>query len=240
MARLIGILVAIASLAACSSGVSNSGAGAAGTNCKGGDLNLICTANISFDSTSTATSTASNGISIDAYASDTNGDGQPDELVATDLCTLNISITDPLGTFAHTFEGVTFETFDISYATGKSHAPTLGTRRYTNTVSITLSGNVGSGSVVLPCVDLVTKDEFVKQNTTYAVVPYVLTIRATGRDFATNSVVVVTARINIEIGDFVSSVPTAPSTSSASVIDYRAGLIDVAKAGTDASNVRWQ
>ena len=235
MARLIGILAGLATVASmaallsCSSGVSNSGAGAIGTDCKGGDLNLICTGFISFQNGST---------SIDVFATDTNGNGQPNELIKTSVCTLHVTITDPLGTFSHIFQGVTFETFDISYASGVGHAPVLGTRRATATFSITLTNNTGSGTVDLPCVDLRTKKLFADQDSNGKVFPYVMTIRATGRDFATNSVVVVTARINIEIGDFVTTVPTTPSTASA--IDYRAGLMKLASLAPSDLHLKWQ
>lgn len=232
MARLIGILVAIASLAACSSGVSNTGAGAAsGTDCKSNDLNLICTMVITMDSTD-----------VDAYASDTNNDGFPDELLTNTNGTLDITVVDPLGTFAHIFQGITWQTYDVSYATGQPKGPVLGQRRYTSTFSITLVNNTGEGTVQIPIVDLVTKKEFSNHANPNRIYPYVVTVRATGTDFATGHHVVVVARITIHMGDFVQSVPTPPSTSTstASVIDYRAGLLDVAEADTDASNVRWQ
>lgn len=199
MARLIGILATIFTLASCSSGVSNSGGGAAGTNCAGGALNMICTASIQMES-----------FSIDAFASDTDSDGFPDELLETDTGTMNIRIADPLGEFSGTFQGVTFETFDVSFASGQGGAPSLGQRRFTNTLSIEMTNSTGEGSIVIPIVDLVTKRQFSQQASGSTVFPYVVTVRATGRDFATNSVVVAVARTNIEIGNFVESVPTPP------------------------------
>lgn len=199
MARLIGILVAIFTLTACSSGVSNSGGGAAGTNCASGSLNMICTASIQMES-----------FSIDAFASDLDSDGFPDELIETDTGTFNVIISDPLGEFSGTFQGVTFETFDVSFESGQGGAPNLGTRRFTNTLSIELTGSSNDGSIVIPIVDIVTKRQFSQQASGSTVFPYVVTVRATGRDFATNSVVVAVARTNIEIGNFVESVPQPP------------------------------
>ena len=197
MFRLLGILIATMGLTACSSGISNQGAGAAGTNCS--RVELTCTMTISVES-----------ISIDAFASDTDFDGFPDELVESDLATLTIEINDPLGTWSNTFQGVTWQTYDISYNSGQGGAPNLGTRRFTGTFSITLSNSTGSGSVTIPIVDLVTKAEFSKQASGSTVYPYVVTVRATGRDFATGQEVVVVARINLELGDFVQSVPEPP------------------------------
>jgi len=199
MVRLIGVLVAALTLSACSSGVSNTGGGAAGTNCGNGELNLVCTASIDLET-----------ISIDAFASDTDGDGTPDELLETDQGTFNVTISDPLGEFSQTFQGVTLETFDVSYNSGAGGAPVLGTRRFTETFSLTLSNSAASGGVEIPIVDLVTKRQFSQQASGSTVFTYVVTVRATGRDFATNSVVVITARVNVEMGDFVESVPTPP------------------------------
>ncbi|HSH42983.1 MAG TPA: hypothetical protein VK973_12735 [Arenicellales bacterium] len=199
MARLFGILAAIFTLASCSSGVSNTGAGAAGTNCAGGELNMVCTASIQMET-----------FSFDAFASDTDGDGFPDELLETETGTVTITISDPLGEFSNTFQGATFETYDVSYNSGQGGAPNLGPRRFTNTLSITMSNSTGTGSIDIPIVDLVTLREFAEQASGSTVYPYVVTVRATGRDFATNSVVVAVARANIEIGNFVESVPEPP------------------------------
>jgi hypothetical protein len=233
MARLIGILVAIASLAACSSGVSNSGAGAAQTDCKSGDLNLICTMQITVNATS-----------VNAYG--TTVGSTADALIDSTMGTLDINVVDPLGTFTHIFQGITWQTYDVSFSSGRAKAPVLGQRRYTSTLVITLTNNTGEGTISIPIVDGVTKKEFRNQDQHSGhVFPYVVTVRATGTDFATGHHVFVVARTTIEIGDFTT--PTTPTTttttttgSTASVIDYRAGLLDVAQADSDASNVRWQ
>lgn len=190
MARLFGILATILTLAACSSGVSNTGAGAAGTNCAGGELNMVCTASLSVDPTT-----------IDVCATDTDGDGEPDELATTDTGTMTIRVRDPLGEFSNTFQGVTFETYDVSYDSGDGGAPNLGTRRFTQTLSIELTDSTGEGSVTLPLFDPTTKREFSQQASCSTFYPYVVTVRATGRDFATNSQVVAVARINVQLGD---------------------------------------
>lgn len=197
MLRFLGILVAIAGLTACGSGVNNQGAGAAGTNC--GDVDLVCVMTIELDS-----------ISIDVFASDTDLDGFPDELLETDTATLNIVINDPLGVFANIFQGVTFQTYDVSYNSGDAGAPVLGARRFTKTLAITLNNSTGAGSVEIPFVDLVTKRQYTNRTASGTVHVYVVTVRATGKDFATNTPVVVVARINVEMGDFVESVPTPP------------------------------
>jgi len=195
MARLFGILGLILTLAACSSGVSNTGAGAAGTNCTGGGLDLVCTATVE-----------PSNFSIDVYT-DVDEQGQPvsDTSPATDTITMNITVTDPLGEFSQVFQGVTFQTFDISFDSGQGGAPNLGTRRFTETLNITLVDSVGSGSATFPMVDQVTKKQFAQQASGSTVFPYVVTVRATGRDFATNTPVVVVARTNIEIGNFEDS-----------------------------------
>lgn len=233
MARLIGILATIASLAllgSCSSGVSNTGAGARNTDCKSGDLNLICTATITMETTS-----------IDAYASDTNMDGTPDELLTTQTGDMTITITDPLGTFSHIFQGATFETYDVSFESGRADAPKLGTRRYTQTMSITLSAaGTGSNSVTIPIVDLVTKKRFRDTAKFNIVYPYVVTVRATGRDFATNHTIVVVARINVEFADFLPSVPTPMTPSGASIIDYGSGLKVAHNESLKDVQIRWQ
>jgi len=192
MARLFGILATILTLAACSSGVSNTGAGAAGTNCAAGELNLVCHAVL--DPTND---------SIDVFI-DVDEEGEPvsDVGPATDTATFEVTISDPLGEFSNTFQGVTFETFDVSFDSGQGGAPNLGTRRFTQSFSLTLSGSTVTGSTIIPLVDQVTKAEFANQASGSTVYPYVVTVRATGRDFATNNVVVVVARANIEIGNF--------------------------------------
>lgn len=190
MARLFGILATILTLAACSSGVSNTGAGAAGTNCTAGELNMVCTASLSVDPTT-----------IDVCATDTDGDGEPDEQATTDTGTMTIRIRDPLGEFSNTFQGVTFETYDVSYDSGDGGAPNLGSRRFTQTLSIELTDSTGEGSVTLPLFDPTTKREFSQQASCSTFYPYVVTVRATGRDFATNSQVVAVARINVQLGD---------------------------------------
>jgi len=198
MARLFGILGTLGivlTLAACSSGVSNSGAGAAGTSCANGELNLVCTAVLD-----------PNNDSIDVFI-DVDEEGEPTSNVgpATDTADLTITLADPLGEFSNTFQGVTFETFDVNFDSGQGGAPSLGTRRFTQTFSLQLSDSTASGTVEIPLVDQVTKAEFAEQASGSTVYPYVVTVRATGRDFATNSLVVVTARANIEIGNFVDS-----------------------------------
>lgn len=190
MARLFGILVTIFTLSACSSGVSNSGGGSAGTNC--GSVDLVCTADIELDSTS-----------IDVLHSPPEGEEEASTLPASDDATMNIQVFDPLGRFANVFQGVTFNTFDISYDSGQGGAPNLGTRRFSGTLTIILSDNEGDGEIDFPIADQVTKDQFREQSSGSTVYPYLVTVRATGRDIATNSVVVVVARTNIEIGNFV-------------------------------------
>lgn len=190
MARLFGLLVTIFSLAACSSGVSNSGAGAAGTNC--GSVDLTCSASIGLESTS-----------IDTLNEPEEGEEEATTLPASDNGTLTIQIFDPLGRFANVFQGATFETFDISYSSGQGGAPNLGTRRFSSTLTILLNNGTGSGSIEVPVADQVTKDQFRDQSSGSTVFPYVVTVRATGRDIATNSSLVVVARTNIEIGNFV-------------------------------------
>ncbi|MDZ7839829.1 MAG: hypothetical protein U5R46_03265 [Gammaproteobacteria bacterium] len=190
MARLFGILVTIFTLSACSSGVSNTGAGAAGTDCS--SVDLVCTASIDLDSTS-----------IDVLNDPEEGEEEAATLPASDSGTMNITINDPLGRFAQVFQGVTFETFDVSYESGQGGAPNLGTRRVTGTLTIILSNNTGTGTIDVPIADQVTKQQFRDQASLSTVYPYVVTIRATGRDIATNNVVVVVARTNIEIGNFV-------------------------------------
>lgn len=192
MTRLFGILVTISSLAACSSGVSNDGAGAAGTNCNPGDLDLICTATLSV-----------NPSSVDACADIPDDPEAVVVLPATSTGTMTVTVTDPLGEFDNTFQGVTFQTFDVSFQSGQGGAPNLGTRRYTQTLNITISNSVGSGSVSLPIVDQVTKKQFRDQASCSTAFPYLVTVRATGRDFATGTAVVTVARTNIEIGNVV-------------------------------------
>lgn len=195
MARLFGILGIVLTLAACSSGVSNSGAGAAGTSCANGELNLVCTAVLD-----------PNNESIDVFI-DVDEEGEPtsDAAPATDTADLSIRLADPLGEFSKTFQGVTFETYDVSFESGQGGAPSLGTRRFTQTFSLELTDGTAEGTVEIPLVDQVTKTEFAEQASGSTVYPYVVTVRATGRDFATNSLIVVTARANIEIGNFVDS-----------------------------------
>lgn len=198
MVRLIGTLAAIFTLAACSSGVSNDGAGAAGTNCNPGDLDLICTATLSVSPSS-----------VDACA-DAPAEGEDDEeatvvLPGTTTGNMTVTVTDPLGEFDNTFQGMTFQTFDVSFQSGQGGAPNLGQRRFTQTINITISDAQGSGSATLPIVDQVTKQQFRDQSSCSTAYPYVVTVRATGQDFATNTPVVAVARTTIEIGNVVDS-----------------------------------
>jgi hypothetical protein len=196
MFRLFGILVAIAGLTACSSGVTNQGAGGSGTNC--GAVDLVCVMTIELES-----------FSIDAFASDTDLDGFPDELLESQTATLNIVINDPLGVWSNIFQGITFTRYHVTYDES-GRAPNLGPRTFTGTLPITLSGSTGTGSIEIIIADQATFRQFSSQASGSTVFSYVITIQAFGRDFATNKDVVVVARINVEIGDFVESPPEPP------------------------------
>lgn len=186
MARLIGFLATIFILAACSSGVSNSGAGGPGTDCSTGALGLICTADITLASpTLTACSAGEEG---------------PVANASTDTGILNIIIRDPLGEFSNTVQGFTFNNYRISYASGQGGAPNLGTRQVANTLSFTLNNSVGQGAVVLPILDATNKKMFADQASCSTTFPYQVTVRAIGTDFVTNTQIVIVARINIGIG----------------------------------------
>lgn len=203
MARLFGILVAIFTLSACSSGVSNSGGGAAGTNC--GSVDLICTATL------TVPDDESSSIDVINDPEETEEGETVVTFPATSNRIMNITVTDPLGRFAQVSQGVTFETYDVAYRSGQGGAPNLGPRRFTDSLTIILEdtaaggpdNNSGTGEVIIPVADQVIKDQFRDQASLSTVYPYIVTVRATGRDIATNSVVVVVARTNVEIGNFV-------------------------------------
>lgn len=196
MFRLFGILVAIAGLTACSSGVTNQGAGGSGTNC--GAVDLVCVMTIELES-----------FSIDAFASDTDLDGFPDELLESKTATLNIVLNDPLGTWSNIFQGITFTRYHVTYDESGG-APNLGPRTFTGTLNITLSGSTGSGSIEIIVADQRTFRQFASQASGSSNFSYVITIQAFGRDFATNKDVVVVARVNVEIGEFLESVPQPP------------------------------
>lgn len=196
MARLFIMLLTVTSLAACSSGVSNKGAGGAGTNCD--IIDLICTALLSPAS-----------FSSDAFATDTDGD--PDttddiEFVEADFATVTINMRDPLGRFSRVFQGATFNVFRITFLRQKGGAPNLGPRDVAETINIELSGNTGTGSVTIPIVDNVTKREFRQQSGGSGTVHvYTVRVQAIGRDFATNTQITVEARATVEIGEFIST-----------------------------------
>jgi len=195
MARLFGFLVTIASLSlvACSSGVSESAGGGSGTTTGGTDL--IANASLSTEN-----------ISIDAFPTDTNDDGKitaEDQLLSTDFGTLSITITDPLGNFSRVFQQVNFHTFEIRYIEGTERAPDLGLRRVSDNLSITLTDGTGSGEVDLPIVDLPTKRQFADQASGSTVFNYTVEVRAIGSDIVTASRIIVVARTQIELGDFV-------------------------------------
>lgn len=196
MARLFGILIATFTLAACSSGVSNSGAGGAGTNC--GGVDLICTA--SLEVTDPA-------IDVLEEQEEEAEEGEDPEVVltspGTDFGTLNIVINDPLGRFDNVFQGATFTKYDITYRSGHGGAPNLGPRQFFNTLTINLTDGTGDGDVSVPVVDQRTKKQFRDQSSGSTVFPYVVTVRASGRDIATNTPITVVASANIEIGNFV-------------------------------------
>lgn len=195
MARLIGILVMTLSLAACSSGVSNTGAGGAGTSCGTAELNLVCHATLD-----------PNNDSIDVFI-DVDEEGEPTSDIgpASDTADMTISIRDPLGEFSQTFQGVTFEQFIVHFDSGQGGAPNLGRRTFGQTFSLELVGSVSTGTVTIPLVDQVTKTQFAEQASGSTVFPYRVTVRAIGHDFATNNRIVVVARNDIEIGNFVDS-----------------------------------
>lgn len=193
MVRLFVILLTM-SLAACSSGVSDSGAGGAGTDTGGTDL--IATATLAPDT-----------FSSDAFASDTDGDPETTddiELVSADFATITINLADPLGRFSRIFQGVTFNLFRVNFLRVNGGAPNLGQRDVAATINITLSGGTGTGSVSIPLVDNVTKQEFRNQSGGSGTPQvYTVQVRAFGRDFVTNSLITVEARTTIEIGEFV-------------------------------------
>ncbi len=191
MARLFGILIATFTLAACSSGVSNSGAGGAGTNC--GGVDLVCFATLTVDDST----------SIDTLGDPEEGEEEATTLPASDSGVFDIEINDPLGRFSNVFQGATFTKFDITFRSGDGGAPNLGRRQAFNTLTITLNDGTGSGDIQLLLVDQVTKDQFRDQSSGSTVYPYVVTVRASGRDIATNTPITVVASTNIEIGNFV-------------------------------------
>lgn len=188
MARLFVLLGTLLTLAACSSGVSNSGAGAAGTNCNLGELNMACTAQVSTPNP------------IFACAASGEEGAEPEAAATTDFANFSVTISDPLGEFSNTFQGVTFETYDVSFDSGQGGAPNLGTRRFTNTLNIQLTNSTGSGTVSIPFLDETAKRQFAEQASCSTIYPYVVTVRATGHDFATNSQVIAVARTNVGIG----------------------------------------
>lgn len=192
MARLLAILVTMTTLAltGCSSDVSSTGAGGAGTNCG----NLVCTALLEPDT-----------FSSDAYATDTDmpPDGIPDELVSADFADLTITISDPLGEFSRVFQGATFNRFRVTFRRVNGGAPVLGPRDVGAAINITLSDGTGTGTVSIPIVDNVTKKEFRDQASGSTVFVYTVVVQAFGKDFATNSNLVVEGRATIEIGEFI-------------------------------------
>jgi len=193
MTRLFAMPVAIAALltlAACSSGSSSSAGGGAGTDTGGTDL--VVSASLQPET-----------FSSDAFASDTDGDGEVDQLVSTDNATLAITITDPQGNFSRTFQQVDFNEFRIRFIKGNAAAPTLGPRRVAGSLSITLSDSSGSGSITIPLVDNVTKREFRERASGSTIFNYTVEVRAIGRDIATGSRIVVVTSATIEIGEFV-------------------------------------
>lgn len=193
MTRLFGILFAIASLftlAACSSGVSESAGGGAGTTTGGTDL--IANASLNPET-----------FSSDAFATDTDDDGEADQLVSVDNADLSITITDPIGRFSRVFQQVNFNTFEVRFIKGNGAAPTLGVRKVGGSMSITLDGGTGSETITIPLVDNVTKKEFRDQSSGSSVFNYTVEVRAIGSDIVTSSRFVVTARSTIEIGEFV-------------------------------------
>lgn len=193
MTRLFGILFAIASLftlAACSSGVSESAGGGAGTTTGGTDL----VANATLDPET---------FSSDAFATDTDDDGEADQLVSVDNATLTITISDPLGKFSRVFQQITFNTFEVRFIKGNGAAPTLGPRSVGGSLTITLDEGTGDGQITIPLVDNVTKREFRDQASGSTIFNYTAQVRAIGSDTATGSRIVVTARTTIEIGEFV-------------------------------------
>lgn len=189
MARLIGILAAIMTLAACNSGVSNSGAGARGTSCNSSGLDLSCTATVSISPTV-----------IDACPA-VNEDGETIGISPTATANVNIIVRDPLGEFSNINQGVTFDRFEINYDTGQGGAPNLGPRVLGQTVIVELDNSVGSGTATLPIVDQVTQQQFRNQASCSTVYPYSVSIVARGRDFATNSPLTIVARTTLQIGD---------------------------------------
>ncbi len=191
MARLFGILVTIFTLSACSSGVSNSGAGGAGTNC--GGVDLVCFAALSVDDST----------SIDTLNDPEEGEEEATTLPASNSGVLSITINDPLGRFEKVFQGATFTRYDITFSSGDGGAPNLGPRQVFNTLTIILTNGTGSEDIPLLLVDQVTKDQFRDQSSGSTVYPYVVTVRASGRDIATNTPITVVASTNIEIGNFV-------------------------------------
>jgi len=196
MTRLLAALFAAASLAtlgACSSGVSDSAGGGAGTTTGGTDL--IANATLAPDS-----------FSSDAFATDADGDPATTndiQTISTDFATLTINVTDPLGRFSRIFQQVNFNSFEIRYIEGNGGAPNLGLRKVSDSLSITLSDGQGSGSVSIPLVDNVTKRQFRDQASGSTIFNYTVEVRAIGSDIVTSSQIIVVARVTIEIGEFV-------------------------------------
>lgn len=202
-------------LSACSSGVTTSNAGGAGTN--SGNTGLLMFAVLepdpgpyyAFHDCSPA-GNPNTGTDI--------GDGIDDTVVESDFGDITITVQDPSGIYFSQSQGITFDSYTVSFQP-TSNGPPLSSRTYTQTIVVVLAGSnspVSSPATQILLVDADTTKREYERKDSGSTNTYNITVTYRGRDFISGQPVSVTVNANVELagcagtGDPVAlSAPTA-------------------------------
>jgi len=185
-------------LSACSSGVTSSNAGGAGTNT--GNTGLLMFAVLVPDAgpyyafhDCSPSGIPSQGISV--------GDGIDDTVVKSNFGTITITVQDPSNIYFSQSQGVTFDSYTVSFQP-TSNGPPLSSRTYTQTIVVVLARDaapVASPATGILLVDADTTKREYERKDSGTTNTYNITVTYRGRDFISGEPVSVTVNANIEI-----------------------------------------
>lgn len=189
------VLLSLFLFSACSPGVDPSSAGGVGTN--SGTTGLILFATL------TPENFSSNAFAIDCTVPP---DGVIDEFPTTDSGDFSVTVQDPTGIFATQSQGITLDTYVVSYTPINQGVPIpLTPKSRGQTQVIPLGGGTSSSlSFTVILIDLETKAEYATRDSG-SPNTYNVTVTYQGRDFISGTPVQVVATAQMELGAFCDS-----------------------------------
>lgn len=177
MQRLFVILFTAIFVSACGSGATTSKAGGAGTNT--GSTGLLLFASIEPAESQWPEATAGDGCAVDPLT--------PETSLAAVTAEITITLQDPRGIYAFPFQpqGVTFDSYTITYQPVSPGAPQLSPRNFRSiTANISLNGVTTPVTVTdnIIVMDVATLREWLSKDSR-SPDTYALSITYRGRDF---------------------------------------------------------